>query len=305
MTKQPSIEPELSFIGVTAICGEEGTGKTSMAMTFPKPIFHIELDIGGFQRVAWRLKDLRVYHCALGESISKLDWSKYDIVSKPYPKALSIAKLTGQQVTKNGSSITVRVPKAVEGMRELWQTVVMDFVHACQSPVATIILDSNTMGWIICHSSIIQEIQERQLASGIGPDSPQFRERLQPVEYGPANDRMRTVLQTARVYGKNIVLVHYSTDEYGKVPDGKGNLVDGKTGRLVMDGFKETVKLADLVVWTSIKETSVRGGGKLRQVVCKITKCGINGMGLDALGQEISASFDGIVSLRNLLKENE
>jgi len=274
------------YLGITAICGDEGTGKTSMALTFPKPLRHFDIDVGGYRRAIWRL-------------------SSEGVESKGYPRPIQISKLMGSQGTP---TTRISIPKKVEGMKELWQQIVTDFVAACtDTEVKTIVIDSATLLWNICHQSHLQELQEKQLAihkkakPNIPFDENDYRERLQPMEYGPANDRMRTILHTARSFSKNLVLVHYPTDEYGTIPDSKGNMVEGKTGAIIIDGFKETKKLVDLVVWTSIKET-MNAGVKEKQPVAKITKCGLEGAGLAAVGLEVPATYEGIVNLVNLLK---
>lgn len=275
------------YIGITAIVGDEGTGKTSMALTFPRSVVHFDIDVGGYRRAAWRLGDTT------------------GIVTRSYPMPIQENKLMGQ--TTDASS-RIHVPKKVEGMKDMWQQIVQDFVEACQdTAVATIILDSSTLLWNINHKTELQMIQERQLARhkkekpNIPFDENDYRERLLPVEYGPANDRMRTLLHTARSFQKNLVLVHYPTDEYGTVPDGKGGMVEGKTGKIILDGFKEVVKLADLILWTSIKETIKEGGVKEKIPVAKITKCGLERMGLDAIGLEVPATYEGLMNLRNLM----
>lgn len=274
------------YLGIVAVCGDEGTGKTTMACTFPKPLRHFDVDVGGYRRAAWRL-DVE------------------GIESKGYPKPIQIDKLMG---TVGTPSTRVSIPKKVEGMKELWQQIVTDFVAACMdAEVKTVVIDSATLLWGICHNSHLQELQERQLAKHKKdhPNTPfdenEYRERLLPIEYGPANDRMRTILHTARSFSKNLVLTHYPTDEYGPMPDGKGGLADAKTGKKVIDGFKETLKLVDLVVWASVRET-VNAGVTERQPVAKITKCGLEGAGLAAVGLEIPATYEGIVNIVELLK---
>ena len=278
------------YIGMTAICGEEGTGKTSMALTYPTPLRHMDIDVGGFRRAAWRLPKE----------------SSDAIITKTYPRPIQINKLLGQQTQAN--SPTVRFPKKVEGMKELWQQIIIDFVAYCQDPtVKTIVIDSATLLWNICHNSVLQEAQERQIVKhmkehrNIPFDENDYRERLQPIEYGPANDRMRTVLHTARTFSKNLVLTHYPTDLYGMIPDGKGGMTEGKTGTKILDGFKETDRLTDLIVWTSIKETIATGGVKTKYPVAKITKCGIEKMGLSAVGMEIAATFEAFINLKNTM----
>jgi len=306
---------EDNFIGVVAIVGEEGTCKTTMGLTFELPLFHFEIDVGGFRRAAWRLEktnpELRVKRCGVGEDLTTIDFSAYDIITKPYPKPLQQNKLMGQ-LTGQGSSPSIRTitqPKKVEGMREMWQTFITDFVYVCGQRTVTLNFDSSTVLWNIAHNCRLQELQENQeykwkldsATKSVPFPENEYRERLQPIEYGPANDRMRTLLDTARSFGKNLILVHYPTDEYGTVADGKGGVKDGKTGRRVIDGFKETAKLCDLIVWTSVKDMPNTQGKTIKMPIAKITKCGVEGMGLDAVGQEIPASMEGFINLRNLM----
>lgn len=273
------------YIGIVALCGDEGTGKTTMGLTFPKPLRHFDIDVGGYRRAAWRLPT-------------------DGVESKSYPKPIQLEKLKGQIGTV---STRVSMPKKVEGMKEIWQAIVQDFVDACRKNVATIVIDSATMLWNIAHNCHLQELQEKQLYKHkkAHPSTPfdenDYRERLLPVEYGPVNDRMRTILHTARSFGKNLVLTHYPTDEYGTISDGRGGMMEGKTGKKVLDGFKETVKLVDLVLWLSVKDTIEKGVSK-KEPEAKITKCGLAGMGLNAVGMSIPATYDGIINLRNLMR---
>lgn len=275
----------VDYIGISAIVGDEGTGKTSMALSYPRPIRHFDIDVGGFGRAAWRI-------------------DTKDITTKDFPKPIQMNKLLGQTEV----SSRIQVPKKIEGVKKLWQDIVMSFVAACQeTEVATIVIDSATLLWNICHNSRLEELQEIQTYKwkkehpNTPMDENEYREKLLPVEYGPANDKMRMLLHTARSFQKNLVLTHYPTDVYGVVPDGRGNMVEGKTGEKTMDGFKETAKLVDLVVWTSIKEV-VKDGKKSRFPVCKITKCGLTGMGLAAVGLEVPATFEAVMNLRNMLR---
>jgi len=298
------------ILGIVAIVGEEGTGKTSMALSFPRKIVHFDIDVGGFRRAAWRLPDaIKVKLLRADEKLTDIDSSQYDIASKPYPKPLQLEKLLGQQVEKVSSRMLVKFPKKVEGMKELWQTIVIDFVAACQMPeVCTIVFDSATLLWNITHNSVLQEAQERQLYryqldhKGQPFDENDFRERLQAIEYGPANEKITQLFHTARSFQKNLILTHYPTDVYGPVPDGKGGFAEGKTGERTLDGYKSTGKLVDIVVWTAVKEQTEQEGKKIKTLIAKFTKCGVEGMGLGAVGMEIPATFEGIVNLRRLLR---
>ena len=280
------------FIGIVAICGEEGTCKTTMALTFPKPLSHLDVDMGGYARAAWRL------------DVSEVE-------SHSFPKPLTdadIAKMKG--ITTNVSTRTVAIPKKIEGMKDLWQLTIDQIVKdALNTEIKTIVIDSATMHYKIGCDAYLQELQEKQLSKWRNDprtknapfDENDYREKLQPVEYGNVYSRLQAIYHTCRSYHKNLILVHYPTDEYGAVPDGKGNITEGKTGKIIMDGYKDTSKFADLILWLSIKET-ITAGVKEKHPVAKITKCGLAGMGLNAVGLEVPATYEGIINLQRLMK---
>ena len=43
---------------IISLWGVEGCGKSSTGLSFPKPMFHLDLDLGGFERAVWRLEDM-------------------------------------------------------------------------------------------------------------------------------------------------------------------------------------------------------------------------------------------------------
>lgn len=285
-----------SYLGIVALCGEEGTCKTTMALTFPKPLSHLDVDVGGYARAAWRL------------DVSQAE-------SHSFPKPLTeadIAKMKGQAIANpKASTRSLGVPKKIEGMKELWQNIIDQIVKdALNQEVRTIVIDSATMHYKIGCDAYLQELQEKQLykhktnsqTRNIPFDENNFREKLQPVEYGNVYDRLQRVYHTCRSYRKNLVLVHYPTDEYGTIPDGRGGLVDGKTGKVIMDGYKDTAKFADIVMWLSVK-SQMKEGKEDKFPVAKFTKCGVEGMGLRAVGMEVPASYEGIINLKNLMQQ--
>lgn len=276
------------FIGPVAICGAEGSLKTTMALTFPKPIAYFEVDVGSYRRASWRI-DLS------------------DITYKSYSADLDEDRLLGQIKTGN----TIRLTKKVTGQKELWQSIVHDFVTAVRNAaVATIVIDSATLLWNICHSAHLQELQELQIMKNPNISENELREKLQPTEYGPANEKMRTVLRTASTFHKNLVLTHYPTDEYIDKVDGRtGEIKSMKSGVEVMDGFKETMKMVDFAVWNTVKKTTSgvpdrdKAGNPV--VLAKIIKCGIPGMGVSAVGMTIDPSFQAILDLRNFIQSTK
>ncbi len=137
---------------INLIWGKEGSGKSSLGLTWPKPLFHMELDLGGFDRASWRLpKDTRIKRCEIGEDIKGINWADWDIVTKPYPIPMQLEKMLGAQTVKDGNKVSIRFPRRVIGYRELWEDIIMDYVTACQvSGLKTIMPDSFTQQWKIC-----------------------------------------------------------------------------------------------------------------------------------------------------------
>ncbi len=271
---------------VVVLWGTEGSGKSSLGLSFPKPLFHMDLDLGGFNRAAWRF-DKENHICTLKQDklLADQNWGDTTILSKPYLVPLQIEKMTG--LKKMGTS--VRFPRQVVGYKELWQRIVNDFVAACQSPeVQTIMADSATQLWTICHMSLLQEKQEIQITQGIKPEDNKFREKLQAVEF--PNDRMRSLIYAAGSFKKNLVLTHYPRNVYKEKFDKNGELVKYKSEDIEPDGFKDTAKLADLILWTYIEKGQPRA---------KITlKCGVPGLGMSAVGMELgTVAYEGIGEL--------
>ncbi|MCK9597452.1 MAG: ATP-binding protein [Sphaerochaeta sp.] len=299
---------------IASIWGVEGSGKSSVALTWPSPLFHLDLDLGGFERAIWRIEDifraekkeLRILRCEPDEDISKIKWEEYDIISKPYLAPLQLEKLMGVQ--KQGAS--VRFPRQVIGYKQLWQSIVIDFVAVCQSPrVRTIVTDSATQLWTVCHTSLLQEKQEIQIAKGVKPDSNDFRERLQAIEF--PNDRMRELIYTARSAGKHLIMTHYPKDVYANKVGDKG-VESYATGEQTPDGFKHTVQLDDIVIrtYTELDNRKELAPGVINadyrkpRPFAKIDlKCGLSGMGMTAVGLELpEPSYQGLMQLQSLLR---
>lgn len=202
--------------------------------------------------------------------------------------------------------MSVRFPRQVIGVKEVWQEIVVDTVVACQAPaVKTIMPDSATQLWWIAHTGFLQEKQEVQISQGVKPEHKDFRERLQPVEF--PNNRMREVIYTAKSFGKNYVMTHYPKDVYANRVTDRG-IESYATGEVEPDGFKHTVTLDDLVIWCYVEED------KRREIIkgvlnpdynkpiprAKISlKCGLQGLGMRAVGMEISPpSYEGLMELQ-------
>jgi len=300
---------------IISLWGIEGSGKSSVGLSFPKPLFHLDLDLGGFDRAIWRLEDeakksgkpLRIRKCDAEEDISKLKWADLDVVSKSYLAPIQLDKILGIQ---KQPGVTVRFPRQVTGVKELWQEIVTDIVTVGRvAGVKTIMLDSATQLWTICHSSLLQEKQEIQISQGIKPDHKDFREKLQPVEF--PNNRMRDLIYTVRSMGKNLVMTHYPKDIYANRLIGE-RLESYATGEVEPDGFKHTVTLDDIVLWcyTEIdkRREIMKGVGNpdYNKPVprAKVSlKCGLAGMGMKAVGRELpTPDYTGLLELQSTVR---
>lgn len=249
--------------------GKEKSGKTTCALTFPRPLFHMDLDVGGFARASWRV-DLK------------------DVVTKPYATPVQIEKMLGQQREEEAGKITLRMPKKVIGMKELWTRIVVDYVKACQDQnIKTIVIDSGTQLWSICHKAYLQELQEKQLLQG--EKEAHIRAQLLSIEYGEPNDRMKSLVFTARTYNKNLVLTHYPKDVYAQRPTEHG-IEDYRTGEIDIDGFKQTKALSDICIYTDQRKTS--DGYKM---MAKIT---LSGLGITLIDQEFQdLTYDKLIQI--------
>jgi len=251
---------------VIVLWGDEGTWKTTFGLSYPKPLVHIETDIGGFNRAAWRIDT---------EGITTI----------PYAPPLPYEE--------DKKKVTVRFPKKLIGIKELWQKIFLDYVKAIRDPkVKSIMIDSATEVWVIDHRGYLQELQETQLAKGMKEHD--IRENIQQWEYGDPNARMRQLINAAKSYEKNLILTHYPKPEYTTVQ--KGDKSESMpSGKLLIDGFSGTKKLVDIVVWLELDK---KGEAQAKIV----EKCALAGMGTTALGMSLpEPSYQGLVDLRNTL----
>jgi len=256
---------------ITAIWGVEKSGKSTVAMTFPKPIVHFDLDVGGYARAAWRL-------------------DTKDIVTKSYPIPMQIEKMMG---ARKEDGVTIKPSKKVEGMIELWQSVIVDYIAAVQDPkVKTIIMDSATQLWTICHRSRLQTLQDKQI--GQGEKEAYIRAQLLPIEYADPNEQMKSIVFTARSYQKNLILTHYPKDVYAPKLTDRG-VEEFRTGEIDIDGFKQTKALCDIAIFTyQIKN------GKDTKMMARIT---LSGLGKALEGMEVEdPTFEKIEKLIKMVR---
>jgi hypothetical protein len=181
---------------ILAIAGEEKTCKTTLALSAPKKILHMDFDVGGFRRASHRF----------------IEQIKTGVLeSRPYyppQQAIRDKLLRGtREATQHRSA------GKVIGYKDLWYRMLEDYVSALEgTEYETIIMDSFVQVWEICRLCFLEEKQERDPK----------RESLLQIEYGEPNARMRALILAARQVDKNLILIHHMTDKR------EARLVDGK-----------------------------------------------------------------------------
>lgn len=209
---------------VVLICGETGTCKTTLGLTFPKKLAYFELDLGGFDRAKKRFKQ---------------EIKDGQIVHSTY--ALP------QQVIEDQLGLTQS--SRLIGVKEFWYKLLTDYSLMVRDPeVSTIMIDSFTFLWEVCHMGLLQERQEKK------PD----KETLGEIEYADANLRIRTMIYQARMQRKNLILTTPMTDVR------VDKLIRGEIKSVVIGtkyaGWRHAGKEVDFIIETSIREETTESG---------------------------------------------
>src|SRR3990167_11494303 len=128
---------------IFSIWGEDKSCKTTLALTFPKPLVVMELDIGGFDRAIYRF-----------QKDSKL------ITHEMYAIPLQIGNMP---TDLNPAKLTVRPSKIIVGMKELFYQFLGKFIQHLTDDTATIVIDTGTLLYELTCMAYLQEKQEIQL----------------------------------------------------------------------------------------------------------------------------------------------
>ena len=227
---------------VISLVGPPKSGKTDWALTAEGPIKHEEFDLGGFERAAWRHKPLEEPRNkgSIQTQLFQVEGAKSET-----DKHVALAMLKNQ-IGHDLSTATKVTQPDVTGFKELWYSFLTQYVEdvTC-GDYKTIIIDSATALWPVCHRALLQEKQEAaRFASG----GTKTRERLSEIEYGPANDRFLPMIHAAREMNVNLIVVHHTTEER------KDMIVNDKvekvvTGRMLPAGWRHMRKNIDLEIW--------------------------------------------------------
>lgn len=254
--------------GVVGIYGPSGSLKTSMGLSWPKRLKVFDFDLGVHR--AWKVGDL-------------VEAGEVEVETFATPD--------------KGFSTLTRRSTRVEGSRELWNKFLKSYAEACEDgEVKAIQLDTNTVVWKLIQDAYLQELQDVQIKQG-KPEH-EIRKQLIQIEFGEPNTRMRTILQSAPIYKKWLVLIMHDTDEYAPITMGgkpvidpnTGNPRNAPTGNKVPDGFRYIKGICD---WLFVSSAKVGDDGRIVPSV-KIEK---SAMGIDLVGTEIEwFTYDKLVT---------
>ena len=200
--------------------GNEKSGKTSFALTFPKPMAYFEFDIGGY-----------------GRAVRRVPLSEAELIQhRAYPLPLSLS--------------FTRVVKAdpyqpLQGYRELFEEFKKDYIEACGIPeIKTMVLDTGAMLTNISRFAYLQEKQERQLAKGKG----NVQESLETREYGVPNSWLQALVYYAKGSGKDLVYISHLKDVYVSQLDKEGRIESVPNGEQKLSGWNDISWDADAII---------------------------------------------------------
>ncbi len=217
---------------IFCLWGEDKSCKNTLALTFPKPLVDMELDIGGFERSCRNLPHLPIKKW--------YDEGQIRVERFIIPFQMDSADIKA-----------VRPTKGIIGMKELFYEFAGKFIGHLRDPeIASIMIDTGTLLYDMTIQGYIQELQEKQLpltSNGMGSDGKPLRTQLLPIEYREPYIRMRGFAYQAKAHNKHLIITHHASDEYGLVPGTGGTLVEGKTGKREMHGWKQWGDSADVI----------------------------------------------------------
>ncbi len=268
---------------IFGIWGEDKTGKTTLGLTFPKPLAIFEFDVGGYDRAKWRFSK---------------EVSEGLIIYKVYPMPIQ-AKLAP----------TFQITERLVGFKELWRSFLQAYYEALTNPeIATLMIDTFTLNWEVGRHGFLQEKQEAQFdASGNLFPKERLRERLLPIEYAEPNSRMKAIPHAAKSQNKHLVLTHHAKDEYKPMPTERG-IEDMRTGKKERAGWAPLGDVVDVMVETYLdKKPALKQGNVVIQPADEKTvpycKVCLSGLALELVGLEFrEPSYDKIMEQINRIR---
>ena len=222
---------------VVSLVGEEKTGKSTFATTAPPPVAYAELDPGGLDRAIWRLND---------KAKANIHRANFYVPQQADPTSLATLRSTIQLKREgkiaNRANLRQVQNGALVGMTELWYEFLSWYIEQLDDPaIRSIVIDSGSLLWDLCHQSHLQEIQS--LSPG--------RTSLTSFEYADPNTKMKGIIAAAQQTDKNLIFIHHTDNEYQDV------IIDGKKESIVAGqkhkGWNHIRPLIDLELWFDLK----------------------------------------------------
>lgn len=268
-----TVPAQLRFTrGIFGIMGKTKTGKSSLALTAPRPVFWIDLDgslVRALPRFTGTYKLLPRNHKPTAQ-----DLEGADLVAVSYDPPI---EWPGKKTT---------------GFLALEQTLDNLFqLLAGTKVISSVVIDTGTLLWPIVTQAHLERLQQRD------PD----RSQLQQREYGIPNSRMQAYISVLYNSSKNVLITHHMTDvREKKLVNGKE--VEVKVGE-TYDGWRRAENFVDVLVQTDTQQRPVLVNGKteLRNLpFMSIIKCGWT---LDAEGKRLDDfSIPGLINYLNALR---
>ena len=264
----------------TVVWGPIKTLKTTMLLTSPTPLVHLDFD-GGIDRAIWRFPNYKIeklWSPVNKEHFDQLVAQGTDIISIQYRMPLD---WPGQKK---------------RGYLELVDNITSDiFVASINPDVKTIGVDTGSILWRAEHQAHLERVQGRSAES--------TRQSLLPVEYARPNSDMHSLHQNMKELGKNIISIHHVGGIYNDVVDkGSGKVQSVRVGD-TWEGWNKIGNMADVICQAYFPPPSYEDIAANRQPLPKlfIQVCGLTleAQGISTL-MDFGALRDTINALRTL-----
>ena len=254
-----------------AIYGPAKTGKSYLAISFPKPMVIIETDPLSFDRAfreyLLKFPHLEAVEMDIGEPIHQYD---ADIFIYRYP------------LTPNDNHTGV-----AQEWYNLMAQVILDWM-AIPNYIRTIVIDTGDVFWENVYTMRLEKADMTAIREGKRP-----RRNLIPVEYTPCNAAMTTFYRTAKQNQIHLVTTHGYYPEREADFDTKEMIYRNETEQC--RGWKRTPEKADVMMMCSSRGPLIPGDPGVT-FEAKITSSGENPKA--TYGQVIQwATYDDICNL--------
>ncbi len=212
-----------------ATWGDIKTCKTTLGLTFPKPLVLLDLD-RGFHRARQRFTQYRILELKLGEELTNIHLdSGAEIIVVPYQMPIVFP---GQ---RNPESLL------------LWNKMIQDVYVACYHPnVKTINYDTGSVLWLLSRSAHLERVQTEN----------QSRQTLGQFEYNKPNTEMRALLTMPKAWGKNLVIEHHMAGKYEDVQKGNSLTTEKIQVGYTWEGWNRIGAIVDVIGQTYIARSS-------------------------------------------------